>query len=151
MKTLKILWQRLIDEGGSTCPRCHGTHEEIQLAVKKLQAVLKPLDIEPVLTTQEIKMETFLSNPSESNKIWIADKPIEEWLGATTGSSRCCNECGDNDCRTMEVGNQTYEVIPEDLIVRAGMMAATKMMDSDSGQKQQTGSTGCGCSGSKCC
>lgn len=130
MKTLKIIWQRLVNEAGSTCPRCQGTHEQIEHAVNKLNATLSPLGIEATLETQSISQTDFLDKPSESNRIWIADKPIEEWLGATTGSSRCCNECGDNDCRTMEVGNQTYEVIPEDLLVRAGLIAATRMMDS---------------------
>lgn len=149
MKTLKILWQRLINEAGSTCPRCQGTYEQIEQAAHKLQTALSPLGIEVKLETQTISQTDFLDKPSESNRIWIADKPIEEWLGANTGSSRCCNECGDNDCRTMEVDNQTYEVIPEDLLIKAGLLAAAQIKDTE--PELTNKSLGCGCAGSKCC
>ena len=61
----------------------------------KLGAALRPLGIEPVLTIKEIDQEAFQANPSESNRIWIGDRPFEEWLGAkaakdsvTPGSDR---------------------------------------------------------------
>ena len=59
----------------------------------------------------------------------FAGKPIEEWLGAGVGESPCCSVCGDRPCRTVEVGGSTYEAIPEDLIVRAAMLAASDMID----------------------
>lgn len=114
---------------GRTCPRCHGTGDEVLRAVDRLKAALAPLGVEPKLEAVELDEAAFLARPSESNRIWIAGKPIEEWLDGQTGSSRCCNECGDNDCRTVEVGGRTYEVIPEDLLVRAGVIAATRMLD----------------------
>ena len=129
MKTLPIVWQRLVHTQGRTCPRCHGTGDEVQRAVDRLKATLEPLGIELILRTTELDEAAFLAEPSESNRIWIAGKPLEEWLEGQTGSSRCCNECGDNDCRTVEVGGRTYEVIPEDLLVRAGVIAATRMLD----------------------
>ena len=129
MKTLSIVWQRLVNTQGKTCPRCHGTGDEVQRAVERLKAALLPLGVEPKLETVELSEATFLAQPSESNRLWIAGKPIEEWLDAQAGSSRCCNECGDNDCRTVDVGGKTYEVIPEDLLVRAGVIAATRMLD----------------------
>ena len=48
---------------------------------------------------------------------------MEEWLGARAGDSPCCEVCGDRPCRTMEVDGQTYEAIPEDLIVKAAILA----------------------------
>ena len=77
MKPLPILWKRLVKEG-ATCPRCGSTHENIVGAVKKLEAALQPLGIEPVLQTLAIDESTFQANPSESNRIWIAGKPLEE-------------------------------------------------------------------------
>ena len=79
--------------------------------------------------TVELDEATFLAEPSESNRIWIDGKPLEGWLRAQAGSSRCCDECGDNHCRTVEVGGRTYEVIPEELLVRAGMIAGKRMLD----------------------
>lgn len=129
MKTLSIVWQRLVNTQERTCPRCHGTGEEVLRAVARLEAALMPLGVRPVLQTVELDEATFLAEPSESNRIWIDGKPLEEWLRAQAGSSRCCNECGDNHCRTVEVGGRTYEVIPEELLVRAGMIAGERMLD----------------------
>ena len=85
--------------------------------------------IEAELRVTEIDQATFLKAPLHSNQVLIGGQTIEHWLDGQTGSSRCCNECGDNDCRTVEVGGQSYEVIPEDLLVRAGVIAATRMLD----------------------
>jgi hypothetical protein len=53
MKSLPILWKRLVKEG-ETCPRCRSTHQNVVSAVKKLEAALLPLGIEPVLETLAI-------------------------------------------------------------------------------------------------
>lgn len=129
MKSLPILWQRLVSQQGTTCPRCHGTGEEVQRAVQKLKLVLEPMGVTPELEVKEIDEASFFQDTLQSNQILIAGQPMEHWLGGQTGSSRCCNECGDNDCRTVEVGGQIYEVIPEELLVRAGVIAATRMLD----------------------
>ncbi len=129
MKTLPIIWQRLVSSAGTTCPRCHGTGEEVQRAFERLKYALESLGVEPTLEVRELDQSTFESSPTESNRIWIAGKPMEDWLEGQAGSSQCCNECGDNECRTMEVGGETYEVIPEQLLVRAGLIAATSMLD----------------------
>lgn len=128
MKTLPILWQRLVSERGTTCPRCHSTGEEVQRAVQKLKRALEPLGVTPELQVREIDKASFNRNTLQSNQILIAGETIEHWLGGQTGSSRCCNECGDNECRTVEVGGQSYEVIPEELLVSAGVIAATRML-----------------------
>lgn len=128
VKTLPIIWQRLVSRG-RTCDRCSGTHQEMQRAVSKLKEALGPLGIEPTLETREIDEESFKAKPFESNRIWIAGKPLEEWLSATIGSSRCCSVCGESDCRTMEADGASFEVIPESLIVRAALLASSKMLD----------------------
>ncbi len=129
MKHLPILWQRLVSEQGTTCPRCHSTGEEVQRAVEKLKLALAPLGVMPALQVEQIGEATFLKDPLQSNRILIGGQTIEHWLGGQTGSSRCCNECGDNECRTVEVGGTSYEVIPEELLVRAGVIAAARMLD----------------------
>ena len=78
MKTLSIVWQRLVNTQGKTCPRCHGTGDEVQRAVERLKAALLPLGVEPKLKTVELSEATFLAQPSESNCLWIAGKPIEK-------------------------------------------------------------------------
>lgn len=129
MKVLPIVWQRLVNEKGKTCPRCHGTGEEILRAVERLKLALEPMGVTPQLETRILDETEFLTRPAESNRIWVAGKPIEDWVQGQTGSSRCCEECGDNECRTVEVGGKSYEVIPEQLLVRAGLIAASRMLD----------------------
>lgn len=109
---------------GQTCDRCGITHEALLKAFAKLEVALAPLGIEPVLETKEIYEESFRGDPASSNRIWIAGKPLEEWLGAEVGSSRCCSVCGESECRTVEVGEAVFEAVPEELILKAALIAA---------------------------
>lgn len=120
MKTLPIVWQRLVS-GGKTCPRCAGTGSEVERACEQLKKLLRPFNIEPVLETKEIDELAFQANPAESNRIWIGGKPLEEWLNATVGSSRCCSVCGESECRTVGVGETSYDVVPEEIVVKAAL------------------------------
>lgn len=140
MRTLPVLWQRLVTKG-ETCQRCGSTQQNVLGAMAKLEAALGPLGILPTLETREIDDATFRDDPSQSNRIWIGGKPLEHWLGATAGSSPCCSVCGDLPCRTVRVGDDTYEAIPEALIISAAMMAAAQMTASS--QSAQTASTCC--------
>ncbi len=127
MKPLPITWKRLVKEG-ETCKRCGSTYEQAVGALAKLEAALRPLGIQPVLEVLALDEPAFKAEPSESNRIWIAGKPMEEWLGASVGKSPCCSVCGDLPCRTLEVGGNTFETIPEDLIVKAALIAASQMI-----------------------
>ncbi|MDD2713094.1 MAG: DUF2703 domain-containing protein [Simplicispira sp.] len=129
MKNLPILWQRLVDTTGATCPRCAGTQQEMQQAVERLRAALEPLGVRPVLETREMDSATFLQQPDQSNRIWIGGRPLEDWLGARSGASTCCTVCGDAQCRTLEIDGARHEVVPEALLVRAGLIAASQMLD----------------------
>ena len=129
MTELTITWQRLIDSTGSTCPRCAGTHQQVQQAVDRLRAALEPLGVHPVLEMREIDPATFLQQPDQSNRIWVGGRPLEDWLGARSGSSQCCDACGDAECRTLEIDGTSHEVVPEALLVRAGLIAASQLFD----------------------
>ena len=126
---LPIVWQRLVSEG-HTCLRCGSTQQNVINAIGRLAAALKPLGIEPVLETRAIDDAAFRADPSQSNRVWIAGKPIEDWLGAAVGASPCCSVCGALPCRTVEVGGQTHEAIPEALIVEAALIAAAQIIES---------------------
>ena len=45
MKHLPIVWQRLVSEQGSTCPRCHDTGQAVQQAVSQLRQSLEKLGL----------------------------------------------------------------------------------------------------------
>jgi hypothetical protein len=129
VKILPIVWQRLVDTGGKTCERCGTTYEGLQQAVAKLEQVLRPLGIETTFETREIDRDSFTADPSQSNRVWIAGKPIEEWLGARVASSPCCSVCGDSECRTIEMGKDVFEAVPSELIVKAALVAASELVE----------------------
>ena len=145
MRRLHILWQRLVTAEGKTCERCGGTQDAIVQAIPKLQEVLRPLGMEPVLETREIEPDTFKEMPSESNRIWIAGRSIEDWLNASVGKSTCCSACGGSECRTLEIGKETFETIPEQLIVKAALLAASQSLSpaSDECSASAPGRQGC--------
>lgn len=127
MKYLDIKWQRLVDERGQTCQRCSVTQHALDTALATLRQVLAPLGIVPRLEFRQIPRQEFQAAPGESNRIWIAGQPLENWLQAEVGSSPCCAACGDADCRTVELEGQAYEAVPEVLIIRAALMAAAQL------------------------
>jgi hypothetical protein len=136
-KSLTIKWQRLVHEG-ETCPRCGGTGEEVKKAVDTLTSRLSPYGIGVILETAELDMAAWQADPDQSNRIWIAGRPLEDWLEGQVGHSTCCGVCGEEDCRTLELEGQTYETIPAALIIQAGVMAASQLV---------TGPGTCGCGG----
>lgn len=142
MKTLTIVWQRLVDATGSTCPRCGTTQQAVERAIEQLRAALAPLGIVPVLDAREMTPAAFAAQPLESNRIWIGGRPLEEWLQATSGASPCCSSCGDADCRTVDVDGTRYEAIPESLLVRAALIAASQML-APTAQRPQASGTCC--------
>lgn len=129
MTPMPIVWKRLVSNG-ATCPRCGSTQDSLMSAVGQLASALRPLGIVPVLETQAMDEAGFRAQPSESNRIWIGGRPLEHWLGAQTSSSPCCQVCGDLPCRTLEIDGTVHEAIPTELIVRAGVIAAARLMAS---------------------
>lgn len=130
MNILKIKWQRLI-ANGQTCPRCRSTEEEIEKAVSVLKQSLMPLGIEIVLEKSELQFSEFERNPLESNKIWINDRLLEERIGGVAGQSPCCDVCGPSECRTVKVEEEIHETIPAELIIKAGLLAASKLVNAE--------------------
>ena len=132
MSTLLINWQRLVDDKGRTCDRCGTTEMAVEDAVQQLKRSLKELNIDVVLEKTEIDVTTFSKDTLQSNRIWIAGEPIEKWLSASSGKSRCCSTCGESDCRTLLIEGKTYEAIPAELIVQAGLMAGARLIQGKS-------------------
>jgi hypothetical protein len=128
IKILKIEWQRLVADG-QTCPRCGATGKEVEKAFRSLKQSLAPLGIKVVLEKHELTTGAFQQDPSRSNRLLLNGLPLEEWLGLTVGQSPCCEVCGDAECRTLKSGGQVYETIPADLIIQAGLRAASKLVN----------------------
>lgn len=126
--TLVIRWQRLVDNAGDTCDRCSGTERSIEQARRTLAASLKPLGLQVRVIKAQLTAEQFKLDPSESNRIWIGEETLETILGAKSGTSTCSGCCGDSPCRTTVVDGQSYETIPPELIVRAGLRVAANLV-----------------------
>ena len=128
MKILTISWQRLVNESGQTCARCTDTGSTVENAYNKLKKSLVELDIKVELKKEVLDFSLFTKDPLQSNRIWIEGKPLEEWIGATVGKSQCCDVCGDSECRTISIDQNTFEIIPEELIIRTGLLAAAELL-----------------------
>ncbi|MFH1777490.1 MAG: DUF2703 domain-containing protein [Candidatus Omnitrophota bacterium] len=138
MKTMEISWQRLINESGQTCERCGLTEKELQTATQKLKECLTPLGITVILKQKVLDSETCAKDVSQSNRIWINEHSLEEWLSAKVGKSLCgfcCEDLGDNvECRTVTIDGETYEAIPAKLIIKAGLLAASELINVESSE-----------------
>ena len=127
-KTLVIRWQRLVDETGGTCGRCGDTEQSLEEARRLLAASLKPLGVRVRVIKTQLTAAEFQLDPSESNRIWLDEETLETILGAKTGVSTCAGVCGGSPCRTTVVDGRSYETIPPELIVRAGLRAAADLL-----------------------
>jgi hypothetical protein len=123
-RLLHITWQRLVDDFAATCPRCGNTGENLDAAVDILQPVLAREGIHLLVEKKRILPLVFNQNPLASNRIFIEGKPLENWLSAETGQSKCCDVCGDNECRTLIYEGNAYEDVPVKLILLGILRAA---------------------------
>ncbi|MFB6075914.1 MAG: DUF2703 domain-containing protein [Candidatus Aenigmatarchaeota archaeon] len=123
--SLNIKWQRLVVEG-ETCERCGSTRKEVKEAVDKLKGSLEPLGIDVNFEEESLSEEEFRKDPKSSNEIFIDGKPLEYWLDVDVGESECCDVCGDENCRTVRVNGEEYEVVPRELIIEASLKAASQ-------------------------
>ena len=134
-KVLKITWQRLVDKRGQTCSRCGSTEVEIQKAFQSLKKSLVPLGIKVVLEKKALDVATCAKDISQSNRIWVGGRPLEEWLNAQVGQSlceTCCEKLGsDVECRTVEIEGEVYETISAGLIIRASLLAAAELIKTE--------------------
>ncbi|MEO0109600.1 MAG: DUF2703 domain-containing protein [candidate division WOR-3 bacterium] len=121
-KILNIKWQRLVVKG-KTCPRCKGTEKEINKAIATLRKLLIPLGVKVSLKKEGLSLAEFKKNPLKSNRLWINNRPIEDYLKGEVGQSSCCEVCGTEECRTIKVEKEEYEIIPSVLIIKAGLDA----------------------------
>jgi hypothetical protein len=134
MKTIKIVWQRLVDEQGSTCDRCSSTEQELDKAVRFLQKTLAPAGVHFSLEKKALDMQEVAPEPSQSNRIWIDGRPLEKWLGAKVGKSPCGAPCEGMECRTLEQNGTSHETIPAELIIKGGLLAVQQFVNKIAGK-----------------
>lgn len=131
---LTVTWQRLVDAKGNTCDRCQATEAAVTEAAQVLQRTLRLTPIRVRLEKKTLTSDQFQQNPLESNRLWLAGRPLEEWLPLKVGQSSCCGPCGDKECRTVSLAGQEFEAVPVALIVKAGLAAAAALLQKSSGK-----------------
>jgi hypothetical protein len=123
---LVVLWQRLV-VGGATCERCGDTGDAVRRAVAALDQEFAPQGV--AVRLEEKALPPFAV--AESNRVFFNGEPLEDLLGAKAGMSHCqscCEMLGQQtDCRTLIVDGQGHEALSEELIVRAGRIAAERL------------------------
>lgn len=124
---LRIKWHRLVSDE-KTCPRCGSTEEELGKAILALEQSLAPLGIEVILEKEELSVTEFKKDPLQSNQIWINNRLLEDWIEGMVGHTPCCDVCGPDECRTIEVEGRIYETIPAGIIIKAGLSAAAQLV-----------------------
>jgi hypothetical protein len=119
--SLAIVWERYDGDGG-ICHGCRATQHELAEAISTIQHALGPFGVEPHLEVLSIAEAQYRANPEQSNRIWIAGKPVEQWLNGTPKyrASR-------SPCRMVEIDGVTYAAIPHRLIVEAAILAASDL------------------------
>jgi len=128
MSELLIRWVHLSVDG-ETCPRCSETGKEVARAVETLTKILAPIGIKVAFEEVEISLDEFARNPLRSNEVWVNGKLLEDWLGAETTQTPCCSVCGDEECRALEIEGQLHEVVTADLVIKAGLVAASELLN----------------------
>ena len=132
-KTMKIRWKRLTSKG-ETCPRCGSTGEELEKAVLTMKQSFAPLGIKVILEKEQLSVTEFQKDPLQSNRIWVNNRLLEDWIGGKVGRSPCCDVCGPHDCRTVEIQGQIYDTIPAEVIIKAGLSAASQLVSPPTGE-----------------
>lgn len=118
MKEIIIEWQHY-DKKGETCLRCNNTGKNIKKAIKAISINPKFRNIKFVY--KEIKLEE--SEMPKSNTVLVNGQPVEDILNASV-SENYCHSCSclagkGTNCRTIKISNNTYEEIPEEIILDA--------------------------------
>ena len=125
MIPLVVEWRRLA-VGGETWERCGSTGANVRAAVEAMGPVLAAQGITLELREVELPPEEI----AHSNEVLVDGTPIEELVGGTAAVSDCPS-CGDLvgtpcSCRTVTVGGEEHEELPESLIAAAIMTAADR-------------------------
>jgi len=126
-RKLTIIWQRLVDQKNQTCSRCSETGVEVEQAARKIQQAFQHLGVVVKYRAEKISLEEFNKAPLASNRITINEKSVEEWIGGSSGKSRCNSSCGTNDCRTVKCDGQEFEAVPGRLIIKACLLALANL------------------------
>jgi hypothetical protein len=124
-KQLIIHWQHTVCESKDPCDRCLKAPEQVILACEKLRSALAELDIQVIIIEQ--------TEVDKGDYILLNQKPLEHYLNGKTVIRACasCLNTGNTqkEYNTLELKGTVYEIIPAALIIKAGLLAASELLD----------------------
>ncbi len=126
MTALVVEWRHLAVEG-ETCERCGSTGANLRAVVAELAPVLAVQGIALELREIELPPEEI----ARSNEVLVGGTPIEDLVGRKAAVSDCAS-CGDLvgapcACRTVRIGDEEHEELPESLIATAILNGADRL------------------------
>ncbi len=125
MTPLVVEWRHLA-VGGETCERCGATRTNVRAAVEAMRPVLAAQGVTLELREVELSPDEI----AHSNEVVVDGTLVEDLIGGTAAVSDCPS-CGDLvgapcSCRTVKVGDEVLEELPEAMIAAAIMTAADR-------------------------
>lgn len=123
-RTLVIRWQHAVCQNDNPCERCINTPLEIQQAFDDLKTSLSGLGITVTLEEKKIK--------HHDDHLFINDRDVVDLLKGERVKTACAN-CFDDKgnprtCNSLKLGDDVFEVIPAELIIKAGLVAASELI-----------------------
>ena len=123
-RTLVIRWQHAVCQNDNPCERCINTPIEIQRAFDDLKSSLAGLGITVTMEEKKIK--------DHDDRLFINDHDVIDLLKGERTKTACAN-CFDDKgnprtCTSLKLGEDVFEVIPAELIIKAGLVAASELM-----------------------
>ena len=122
--TVTIRWKRLVDANTArTAPAHLAAEKELDAAIATLKASLQPMGVDVVVQKVALSHEQFVKDPTRSNRIWINGAAIEMYL--PEGKSEVQQDTQTSlPYRTVEFAGASFRDVPQQMIVKAGLIAA---------------------------
>jgi len=132
-KVVVLSWQRPQAAACKGCEKCGPTQAEMQKAAAQLNEKLAGRGVR-VRVEEAVGARPGKKAIVSGTNVWVCDVPLETWLGAGIGVKPCdCSSGGQSmSCKVVNLNGQSYQVIPADLVVRAGLLAADMLIEQGS-------------------
>jgi hypothetical protein len=119
---LVIRWQNAPCQSTDPCEACLTGPQEIRSACERLRSALALLNIKVMLDEQTVA--------AGESVLLINGRGIEQWLGGKLVKRQCAScQNGNSDTKVyaLELDGSVYEAISSDMIIRAGLLAASEI------------------------
>jgi hypothetical protein len=137
-EVLTIAWHKVEEDDGTICDLSAATQQSVVQASEELRQALAPNGVDIVVET--LTPEKVEGAECLCNRVLIQGRFADEWLGAELARTSCSGCPNRGGCpKTAASGDQcggqtavvyqgkTYEILPANLVMMAGLIAAADM------------------------